>query len=83
MYGHAKSLYVVGADQETYFRQLRMALKKMGFNWWDQITHISFGLMNLNGKKMSTRKGNVVSLEDVLNDSIDLARKQIAERTQT
>ena len=80
MYGFAKSIYVVGADQETYFRQLRMALKEMGFNWWDQITHVSFGLMNLNGKKMSTRKGNVVSLEDVLNDSIDLARKQIAEK---
>lgn len=80
MYSHAKSLYVVGAEQETYFKQLRAALKEMGFNWWDQIEHISFGLMNLNGKKMSTRKGNVVSLEDVLNDSIDLARKQIAEK---
>ena len=80
MYGHAKSLYVVGAEQETYFKQLHAALKEMGFNWWDQIEHISFGLMNLNGKKMSTRKGNVVSLEDVLNDSIDLARKQIAEK---
>ncbi|MEE1989179.1 arginine--tRNA ligase [Limosilactobacillus reuteri] len=80
MYGHAKSLYVVGAEQETYFKQLRAALKEMGFKWWDQIEHISFGLMNLNGKKMSTRKGNVVSLEDVLNDSIDLARKQIAEK---
>ena len=80
MYGHAKSLYVVGTEQEVYFKQLRMALKKMGFNWWDQITHISFGLMNLNGKKMSTRKGNVVSLEDVLNDSVDLARKQISEK---
>ncbi|MGF0131726.1 arginine--tRNA ligase [Limosilactobacillus reuteri] len=80
IYGHAKSLYVVGAEQETYFKQLRAALKEMGFNWWDQIEHISFGLMNLNGKKMSTRKGNVVSLEDVLNDSIDLARKQIAEK---
>ena len=80
MYGHAKSLYVVCSEQETYFKQLRAALKEMGFNWWDQIEHISFGLMNLNGKKMSTRKGNVVSLEDVLNDSIDLARKQIAEK---
>ena len=57
-----------------------MALKELGFNWWDQIEHISFGLMNLNGQKMSTRKGNVVSLEDVLNDSVDLARKQIAEK---
>lgn len=80
MYGHVKSLYVVGAEQETYFKQLRAALKEMGFNWWNQIEHISFGLMNLNGKKMSTRKGNVVSLEDVLNDSIDLARKQIEEK---
>lgn len=80
MYGHAKSLYVVGAEQETYFKQLRMALKELGFNWWDQIEHISFGLMNLNGQKMSTRKGNVVSLEDVLHDSIDLARKQISEK---
>ncbi len=80
MYGHIKSLYVVGADQDTYFRQLRMGLKEMGFNWWNQIIHISFGLMSLNGSKMSTRRGNVVSLEDVLNDSVDLARKQIAEK---
>ncbi|MRN07536.1 arginine--tRNA ligase [Lactobacillus sp. 0.1XD8-4] len=80
MYGFAKSIYVVGTDQDTYFRQLKLALKDMGFNWWDQIEHVSFGLMNLNGKKMSTRKGNVVSLEDVLNDSIDLARKQIEEK---
>jgi arginyl-tRNA synthetase len=80
MYGHAKSLYVVGAEQENYYKQLRAVLKEMGFNWWDQLEHISFGLMNLNGQKMSTRKGNVVSLEDVLNDSIKLARQQIAEK---
>lgn len=80
MYGHAKSLYVVGAEQENYYKQLRAVLKEMGFNWWNQLEHISFGLMNLNGQKMSTRKGNVVSLEDVLNDSIKLARQQIAEK---
>lgn len=83
MYGHVKSLYVVGAEQEAYFKQLRAGLKEMGFNWYDQIEHISFGLMSLNGKKMSTRKGNVVSLEDVLNDSIRLARQQIAEKNPT
>lgn len=80
MFGFAKSLYVVGAEQENYYKQLKAVLKEMGFNWWDQLEHISFGLMNLNGKKMSTRKGNVVALEDVLNDSIDLARQQIAEK---
>ena len=80
MYGHAKSLYVVGAEQENYYKQLKAVLKEMGFTWWNQLEHISFGLMNLNGKKMSTRKGNVVNLEDVLNDSIKLARQQIAEK---
>src|SRR5699024_10789013 len=75
MYDHAKSLYVIGAEQEVNFKQLRMVLKELGCNWWDQIEHISFGLMNLDGQKMSTWKGNVVSLEDVLNDSVDLARK--------
>ena len=80
MFGHAKSLYVVGAEQEAYFNQLKAGLKEMGFNWYDQIEHISFGLMSINGQKMSTRKGNTVSLEDVLNDSIDLARQQIAEK---
>ena len=80
MFGHAKSLYVVGAEQENYYKQLKAVLKEMGFTWWDQLEHISFGLMNLNGQKMSTRKGNVVNLEDVLNDSIKLARQQIAEK---
>ena len=80
MFGHAKSLYVVGAEQENYYKQLKAVLKEMGFTWWNQLEHISFGLMNLNGQKMSTRKGNVVNLEDVLNDSIKLARQQIAEK---
>lgn len=80
MYGHVKSLYVVGAEQENYYHQLKAVLKEMGFTWWNQLKHISFGLMTLNGKKMSTRKGNVISLEDVLNDSIKLAKKEIAKK---
>lgn len=80
MFGHVKSLYVVGAEQQNYYKQLKAVLKEMGFTWWDQLEHISFGLMTLNGHKMSTRKGNVVSLEDVLNDSVKLARQQITEK---
>lgn len=80
MYGHVKSLYVVGAEQENYYKQLKAVLKEMGFNWWNQLEHISFGLMTLNGAKMSTRRGNVVALEDVLNDSVALARQQIAQK---
>lgn len=54
----------------------------MGFEWADDVEHISFGLITFNGKKMSTRKGDVVLLKDVLNDAHDLALKQIQERTQ-
>ena len=79
-YGFYKSIYVVGQEQEVYFQQLRACLKEMGFDWADDIVHISFGLMSINGQKMSTRKGNVVNLEDVLNESVDLARKQISEK---
>lgn len=80
MYGFAQSLYVVGAEQRNHFDQLKAVLSEMGFTWSKQIHYIPFGLMSLNGKKMSTRKGNIVQLEDVLNDSIKLARQQIAEK---
>lgn len=80
MYHFAQSLYIVGAEQSNHFAQLKAVLAEMGFTWADQIHHIPFGLMSLNGKKMSTRKGNVVQLEEVLNDSIRLAREQIAQK---
>ena len=83
MYHHAQSLYVVGAEQSNHFAQLKAVLSEMGFTWSDQIHHIPFGLMSLNGKKMSTRKGNIIQLEDVLNDSIKLARQQIEEKNPT
>lgn len=83
MYGFAQALYVVGAEQRNHFDQLKAVLSEMGFTWSKQIHYIPFGLMSLNGKKMSTRKGNIVQLEDVLNDSIKLARQQIAEKNPT
>ncbi|WP_057740636.1 arginine--tRNA ligase [Limosilactobacillus secaliphilus] len=83
MYGFAQALYVVGAEQRNHFDQLKAVLAEMGFTWSKQIHYIPFGLMSLNGKKMSTRKGNIVQLEDVLNDSIKLARQQIAEKNPT
>lgn len=80
MYGFAQAIYVVGAEQRNHFDQLKAVLSEMGFTWSKQIHYIPFGLMSLNGKKMSTRKGNIVQLEDVLNDSIKLARQQIAQK---
>lgn len=79
-YDFVKSLYVVGHEQSLHFKQLIAVLKKMGFDWAQDMEHIPFGMMLKDGKKMSTRKGKVVLLEEVLNESIAMARHNIEEK---
>ncbi len=74
------SLYVVGNEQSLHFKQLIAVLEKMGYQWAKSMTHIPFGMMLKDGKKMSTRKGKVVLLEEVLNESISMARHNIEEK---
>lgn len=76
----AKSLYVVGSEQTEHFKQLKAVLKKMGDDWSDDIIHVPFGLITKDGKKLSTRKGNVVLLDKVLDEAVDLAKQQIAAK---
>ncbi|APX72510.1 arginine--tRNA ligase [Companilactobacillus allii] len=75
-----KSLYVVGSEQSEHFKKLKIVLKKMGYDWSDDIHHIEFGLITTGGKKLSTRKGRVILLENVLQDAVELAKKQINEK---
>ncbi|WP_261806892.1 arginine--tRNA ligase [Lapidilactobacillus luobeiensis] len=79
-YHFAKSLYVVGAEQTEHFKQLKAVLKQMGYDWADQIIHVPFGLITKDGKKLSTRKGNVVLLDQVLDEAVSLAQAQIAAK---
>ncbi len=79
-YNFEKSLYVVGNEQSLHFKQLFAVLKKMEYQWNEGLTHVPFGMMLKDGKKMSTRKGKVVLLEQVLNDAINLAKKNIMEK---
>ncbi|MFC4410876.1 arginine--tRNA ligase [Chungangia koreensis] len=79
-YHFVKSLYVVGNEQSLHFTQLCQVLSKMGYDWSKDIEHIPFGLILKNGKKMSTRKGIIVLLEEVLNEAIDLAKGTIEEK---
>ena len=74
------SLYVVGNEQSLHFKQLMAVLEKMGYSWASNMVHIPFGMMLKDGKKMSTRKGKVVLLEEVLNESIAMARHNIEEK---
>lgn len=74
------SLYVVGHEQSLHFQQLKAVLEKMGYGWAKKMVHVPFGMMLKDGKKMSTRKGKVVLLEEVLKESISLAQQNIEEK---
>lgn len=72
-------LYVVGVDQTLHFKQVFKVLEMAGFGWAPDCHHISFGLYRFkDGVKMSTRKGNVVFLEDILNQAIERTAEVIA-----
>ncbi len=79
-YNFAKSIYVVGNEQSIHFKQLKAVLKEMNFDWSEDIYHVPFGLITKDGKKLSTRKGKIVLLEEVLNEAIDSAKVQIQEK---
>lgn len=79
-YDFKQSLYVVGNEQSYHFKQLKAVLKEMGFDWSDDMHHIPFGLITQGGKKLSTRKGKIVLLEEVLNKAIQSAKEQISEK---
>ena len=75
-----RSLYVVAQQQAMHFKQFFLVLKKMGYAWADRMEHVSFGMLQLADKTMSTRKGQVIFLEDVLNKSIALSKEAIEEK---
>lgn len=76
-YDFAKSIYVVGNEQAAHFKQLKAVLKEMDYDWSDDITHVPFGLVTKDGKKLSTRKGNVILLEPTIAEAIKRAGDQI------
>ena len=76
----ARALYVVGSDQTLHFEQLKGVLKRMDCDWEERVEHIGFGMMRLPEGKLSTRKGQVVFLSDVLDRAVDEAAKIIAEK---
>jgi arginyl-tRNA synthetase len=79
-YHFSEALYVVGNEQSLHFTQFKKVLKKMGYDWADDIEHVPFGMILQGGKKMSTRKGKVVLLEEVLEEIIARAEGNILEK---
>lgn len=74
-YKFDKMIYVVASEQNLYFKQFFDTLKLMGLKWSNRCEHVNFGMIYFPGEKMSTRKGNAIFLEDVLNKVFELTRK--------
>ncbi len=79
-FGADTLVYVVGAEQTLHFQQIFKVLELMGKPWAKNCKHVSFGMMKYNGERLSTRRGKVVYLDDVLSRAVDEAAKIIESK---
>ena len=71
--------YVVGNEQNYHFQVLKLVLKKLGYEWSDDIYHLSYGMVELPEGKMKSREGTVVDADDLVEKMISTAREMSAE----
>ena len=79
-YDFYKCLYVVAYQQNLHFRQVFKVLELMGREWAKDLVHVAFGMVSLEDGAMSTRKGKVVWLEDVISRCVEKAYGIISEK---
>ncbi|MCL1995908.1 MAG: arginine--tRNA ligase [Defluviitaleaceae bacterium] len=75
-----KVLYLTAIDQALHFNQFFKVIKLMGYDWWEGLLHVPFGLVTLEEGKLSTREGNVVLMEDLLDAVVNRAKEIIQEK---
>jgi len=75
-----KSIWVVGSEQNLYFKQLFKIFELLGYEWHKNCIHLSYGLIYLPEGKMKSREGKVVDADDIIKEMIDLARNEILKR---
>jgi len=79
-YEFDQCLYVTGNEQQLHFNQVFHVIRKLGYDWWNQLKHISYGLISFQGGKLSTRSGNMVFAKDLLNEAVERAKFVIEEK---
>ena len=79
-YDFDKCLYVVAYQQNLHFKQWFKVVEMMGYDWAKDLYHVAHGMVSLESGALSTREGNVVFLEDVLNTCVAKAKKVIEEK---
>ncbi len=79
-YDFDKCLYITGMEQILHFSQWFKVCEKIGFPWSKDLVHIPYGLVSLEGGKLSTRGGNVIFLEDLLNEAVQKTKEIMMEK---
>ena len=79
-YDFDKLIYTTDAGQSLHFRQLFKVLERMGCEWAKDCVHVPFGIISFKEGRMSSRRGNVIFLEDVLNRAIELTREIVEDK---
>ena len=77
-YKFDKAIYVTAAQQSLHFAQWFKVVELMGYEWHDQLVHVPYGTVSVNGMKLATRTGNVVLLKDLFKEAIE----RVAEITK-
>lgn len=81
-YHFTKCLYVTGQEQKLHFSQVFKVVELLGNEWAkDSLVHIPYGLVSLEGAKLSTRSGNIIYAEDILHDAIKKSLEIITEKS--
>ena len=78
-YNLDEHIYVVGNEQNYHFQVLKLILKKLGFQWSDNIYHLSYGMVELPQGKMKSREGTVVDADDLLEKMYQTAKETSSE----
>ncbi len=79
-YDFDKCLYVTGLEQSLHFKQVFKAIELMGLDYYKDLVHVPYGLVSLDGEKLSTRTGNIIYAEDILKEAVKRAHELIEEK---
>ncbi|MBQ8371477.1 MAG: arginine--tRNA ligase [Clostridia bacterium] len=77
-YGFDKAIYVTAAQQSLHFAQWFKVVELMGYDWYDKLVHVPYGMVSIGGAKLATRTGNVILLRDLFDEAIS----RVAEITR-
>ena len=79
-YNFDKAIYVTAAQQSLHFAQWFKVVELMGYEWHDQLVHVPYGIVSINGAKLATRTGNVILLKDLFAEAIERVKEIAREK---